>query len=198
MKQDVQMKQSTPNQTNKNAESTAYAAFLRGINLGGHKKISMEELRKLFESMGFRGVRTILNSGNVLFQAGGAATKTLAGRIEKEIEKAFGHKVAVILRTIPEIQEMADSNPFKKVKVTPDTRLYVTLLSENLDSNLKLPYESPEKDFKILGIQDGAVFSVVTLNPKRGTTEAMADLEKHFGKRITTRNWNTIIRILKG
>lgn len=157
----------------------------------------MAELKKLFESMGFQGVRTILNSGNVLFQAGGAPTKTLGDKIEKEIEKAFGHKVAVILRTIPEIQEIADSDPFKKVKVTPDTRLYITFLSDQPAANLKLPYEASQKDFKILSIQDGAVFSVVTLKPNRGTTEAMADLEKQFGKRITTRNWNTITKMLK-
>jgi len=184
--------------TMKSGEPTAYAAFLRGINLGGHKQIKMEELKKLFESMGFQGVRTILNSGNVLFQAGGALAKSPGDRIEKEIEKAFGHKVAVILRTIREIQRMADSNPFKKIKVTPETRLYVTFLSEKPSSSLKLPYESPEKDFKILSIQDGAVFSVVTLTPKRGTTDAMAGLEKEFGKKITTRNWNTITKMLKG
>jgi uncharacterized protein (DUF1697 family) len=192
------MKQTTSNRTNHTGQPVTYAAFLRGINLGGHKQIKMDELKKLFESMGFHGVRTILNSGNVLFQGGGAPTKALVDRIEKEIEEAFGHKVAVILRTIPEVQEMADSNPFKKVKVTPETRLYVTFLSEKPAANLKLPYESHEKDFKILSIQDGAVFSVVTLMPKRGTSEAMADLEKQFGKRITTRNWNTVSKMLKG
>ena len=147
------MKQTTSNQTNKGGRSTAYAAFLRGINLGGHKQIRMEALKKLFESMGFEGVRTLLNSGNVLFQAGGSPTKTLGDKIEKEIEKAFGHKVAVILRTIPEIQDIANSDPFKRVKVTPDTRLYITFLSEKPVANLKVPYESPEKDFKILSIQ---------------------------------------------
>src|SRR5215469_11750817 len=164
------MKQTTSNRTKQTGQPVMYAAFLRGINLGGHKQIKMAELKKLFESMGFQGVRTVLNSGNVLFQAGEAHTKTLADKIEKEIEKAFGHKVAVILRTIPEIQEIADSNAFKKVKVTPDTRLYVTLLSDKPAADLRLPYEAPEKDFKILSIQDGAVFSVVTLTPKRGTT----------------------------
>ncbi|HKF56631.1 MAG TPA: DUF1697 domain-containing protein [Blastocatellia bacterium] len=192
------MKQTTSNRTKQTGQPVMYAAFLRGINLGGHKQIKMAELKKLFESMGFQGVRTVLNSGNVLFQAGGASTKTLGDKIEKEIEKAFGHKVAVILRTIPEIQEIADSDPFKKVKVTPETRLYITFLSEKPTVNLKLPNESPQKDFKILSIQDGAVFSVVTLTPQRGTTEAMADLEKQFGKRITTRNWNTVTKMLKG
>jgi uncharacterized protein (DUF1697 family) len=181
----------------KSAEPVAYVALLRGINLGGHKQIKMQELKKLFESMGFDGVKTILNSGNVLFQAGGAAKSALVKRIEDELEKTFGYQVAVILRTIRNIQEMADSNPFKKVKVTQDIRLYVTFLSEDPGSSLKLPYESPEKGFKILGIQDGAVFSVVTLTAKQGTTEAMASLGKEFGKRITTRNWNTIARILR-
>jgi hypothetical protein len=69
-------------------------------------------------------------------------------------------------------------------------------LSEKPKSSIRIPYESPEKDFKILSVHDGAVLSVVTLTPKRGTTEAMSILEKEFGKSITTRNWNTIAKIL--
>jgi uncharacterized protein (DUF1697 family) len=176
---------------------TGYVAFLRGINLGGHKQINMGELKGMFESMGFQNVRTLINSGNVVFEALEQARSNLVKKIEQELKKSFGHEVAVILRTIREIQELVDSDPFKKVKVTPETRLYVTFLAEKPNSNMKIPYESPEKDFKIISVQGDAVFSVVTLNPKRGTTEAMGHLEKGFGKKITTRNWNTVVKILK-
>jgi uncharacterized protein (DUF1697 family) len=181
----------------KSQNETGYVAFLRGINLGGHKQVKMDELRTMFESMGFQRVRTLVNSGNVLFETRAEATSALVKRIEQELKRTFGHEIAVILRTIREIQDLVDSNPFKKVRVTPQTRLYVTLLSEKPNSSINIPYESPEKDFKILSVDDGAVLTVVTLTPKRGTTEAMSLLEKEFGKRITTRNWNTITKILK-
>ena len=76
--------------------------------------------------MRFQNVRTIINSGNVLFETQEAARATLVKRIEQELTKTFGHDIAVILRTIGEIQDLFDSNPFKKVKVTPETRLHVT------------------------------------------------------------------------
>jgi uncharacterized protein (DUF1697 family) len=183
----------------KNAKSnseTGYVAFLRGINLGGHKQVKMDELRAMFESMGFNRVRTLINSGNVLFETRGAAKSNLTRRIEQQLKLTFGHEIAVILWTIGEIQDLVGSNPFKKVKITPNTRLYVTFLYDKPKSSIKIPYETPEKDFKILSVLDGAVLSVVTLMPKRGTTEAMSVLEKEFGKRITTRNWNTITKIL--
>jgi len=178
-------------------EMIGYAAFLRGINLAGHKAVNMGELKKAFESMGFQNVRTLLNSGNVLFEARKTARGPLVKTIEVELKTAFGHEIAVILRTIAEIHRLVESAPFEKVKVTPQTRLYVTLLSEKTNSSLKIPYESPEKDFKIVTIQPAEVFSVVTITPGRGTTEAMSFLEKHFGKRVTTRNWNTITKVLK-
>lgn len=176
---------------------SGYVAFLRGINLGGHKQIQMAELRTMFESMGFKNVRTLLNSGNVLFEAAEGGKSALVKKIEQELKKTFGHEIAVILWTSREIQDLVDSNPFKKIKVTPETRLYVTFLSEKPKSNIKVPHESPEEDFKILTVHDGAVFSVVTLKPNRGTTDAMSFLEKEFGKRVTTRNWNTVTKILK-
>jgi uncharacterized protein (DUF1697 family) len=176
---------------------TGYVAFLRGINLGGHRQVRMDELKALFCSMGFQNVRTLLNSGNVLFETREKAKSPLVKKIEEELRKTFGYEVAVILWTIREIQDLVDSDPFKKVKITPETRLYITFLSDKPKSSLKFPYESPQKDVKILCVQNGAVCTVVTATPKRGTTEAMSLLEKEFGKRVTTRNWNTVTKILK-
>lgn len=81
--------------------------------------------------------------------------------------------------------------------------MYVTFLPEKSKDYVKIPYlpaqagESPEKDFTILRVTDNEVCSVLTLSKERKTTDAMHILEKTFGKNITTRNWNTIIRILK-
>jgi len=179
-------------------KATKYVAFLRRINVGGHKPVKMEELKKAFESMGFANVKTLLASGNVLFETPGTGTDNLIKRIEEILKKVHGHEIGVILRTIEEIQNLANADPFKNIKVTPQTRFYVTFLSEKPKSTLKIPYESNEKDIKIVHVSASEVCSFLTLSPNRGTSDLMSILEKEFGRKITTRNWNTVTKILKG
>ncbi len=174
-----------------------YVALLRGINVGGNKKIKMADLREVFESRGFQNVKTLLASGNVLFEASEADAATLSRRIEDQIEVSFGFSVGVILRAIEQIQQIADSQPFQGISVTPNTRLYVSFLAEKPSHSLKIPYESPGKDFRILRVSGGEVFSVLTLNAGSRSVDAMSILEKEFGRKITTRNWNTVTRILE-
>jgi uncharacterized protein (DUF1697 family) len=176
-----------------------YAAFLRGINVGGNTQIKMEELRRVFASFGFRNVRTLLNSGNVIFEAAETDAPTLAHGIERTLEQAFGFKSDVILRTAEEIQAIVASEPFAGVTVTPATRLYITLVgaarADGHGSGLSIPYESPAGDFLILRVVHGAICSVLTLSPQRGTVDLMKFIEQAFGKRVTTRSWNTIIKV---
>jgi uncharacterized protein (DUF1697 family) len=174
-----------------------HIAFLRGINVGGHRKIKMEALRQEFESLEFQNVKTLLNSGNVLFEAHGADPDALAQKIEEKLRNTSGYEINVILRTLGEIQDLVDSDPFKDIIVTPQTRLYVTFLAESPASSLKAPYELPGEDFKIVRITNGEVCSVLTLRPGSRTPDAMGVLEKEFGKKITTRNWNTVTKLLK-
>ena len=177
---------------------TKFVAFLRGINVGGNKLIKMDDLKKCFAALGFKNVKTILASGNVLFESTDDDEVVLGKKIEKKLEDVLGHKVGVQIRSIDEIQKLAGRAPFKKIKVTPETRLYITFLPEKPNSKLKIPYTSPQKDFKILEVTDREICSVVDLNLGRGTVEAMGILDKEFGKNITTRNWNTVGKILKG
>ena len=176
---------------------TKYVAFLRGINVGGHKPVSMERLKKAFESLGFRNVKTLLATGNVLFEAPSAKAGTLVKRVEDKLRQTFGHEIGTIIRTVEELQDLADSNPFRGIKVTPQTRLYVTFLSEKPRSSLNIPYSTPEKDFQILRVAATEACSVLTLSPGRRTVDLMRILEKEFGKKVTTRNWNTVARVLK-
>jgi len=169
-----------------------YVAFLRGINVGG-KTIKMDDLKKLFASLGFTHVTTVLASGNVLFEAINASP----GMIEDKLREAFGSKTSVSLRTYSEIEALIDSDPFGGIPVTRQTRLYVTFLPNKSRCSLKIPYESPEGDFRILKATDYEVFSVLDLSRGKGTTQAMEILEKEFGKEITTRNWNTVMKIAR-
>lgn len=174
-----------------------YIAFLRGINVGGHKKVKMEELKKTFEALGFENVKTLLASGNVIFSAPPENESTLVQKIEKKLETAFGHEIGVLIRKIETLQKLAEANPFAGIEVTPQTRLYVTFLAEKSSSSLKIPYETPDRNFIILSATGSEVCSVLTLSPDSRTVDLMSILEKEFGRKITTRNWNTIQKIIK-
>jgi len=174
-----------------------YVAFLRGINVGGHKKVKMEDLRKTFMSTGFENVKTLLASGNVLFEAPKTAENSLVQQIGKMLEKTFGFEIGVIIRSIDGLQKLADQNPFQGIEVTPKTRLYITFLSDKPNSSLKIPYQSPDGNFKILSATNSEVFSVLIVTPNSRSVDLMNVLEKEYGRKITTRNWNTIEKILK-
>lgn len=175
---------------------TAYAAFLRGINVGGHKLVPMKELREAFSSLRFKNVRTFLASGNVLFEATGGSLAETRRKIEKKLVEVFGFEIGVIIRTMAELQRLSASTPFRGIPVTPQTRLYVTFLSEKPRANLQLPYKSPDGNFRILGASGSEVYSVVTPAPGTRSVDLMLVLEKEFGQKITTRNWQTILRVM--
>jgi uncharacterized protein (DUF1697 family) len=169
-----------------------YAAFLRGINVGG-RTIKMEPLRKTLEAIGFEDVQTLLASGNVVFSAYGSPS-ALRGKIESAINKDFGMDVHVILRSKKQMDDLIKSDPFRAVKMTPKTRLFITFLSKPAKSKLKIPFKSQSGDTLILSMTNGNITSALTKTP---TVEAMDVLRKEFGISITTRNWNTIQKVAK-
>lgn len=180
-----------------------YVAFLRGINVGGHKPVKMADLRTMFASMGFKNVKTILASGNVLFDVPpgvGLPDKALdlAAHIEERLQRSSGYPITVVLRTVADLQHLVDSDPFKGVAITPTTRLHVTFLSDPAARQPDLTHKAPENDLTIIRESPGEVCSVLTLSPAWGTTDLMTLLEKEFGRGVTTRNWNTISKIVRG
>jgi len=179
-----------------------YVAFPRGINVGGHKPVKMADLHATFVAMGFHNVKTVLVSGNVIFETPPGAglpgnVLDLAAHIEQRLKQVFGYSIAVALRTVANLQRLVDSDPFKGVAIAPDTRLYVTFLSDPAKSRPDFTYSAPGGDLRIVRVGPGEVCSVLTLSPARGTTDLMALLEKEFGGGVTTRNWNTVGKALE-
>ncbi len=176
--------------------SIRYVALLRGINVGGNKKVPMADLKKLLEKAGYTNVKTLLASGNVLFDAPKTDAAKLRAALEKLLAGRFGFAVPVLIRTQQEIAALVKTDPFKGVMVTPDTRLYVTFLPGPHKSTLKIPYSSPDGGLRILRATPGDVCSVVTLSPSANTIDLMATVDKEFGKTVTTRSWNTVVKLL--
>ncbi|MBK9333619.1 MAG: DUF1697 domain-containing protein [Ignavibacteria bacterium] len=178
------------------SDTKKYSAMLRGINVGGHHKIPMADLRIEFTKLGFTNVSTLLNSGNVLFDTTSGSAEKIEIKIEKRLQDVFGFSVPVILRDAFEIQDIIDLDPFKKIKLTHDLRFYVSFLKEEFKINFKLPHISKDRSFRIINTNKNNVFSVLDLTLGK-TTKGMEELEKLFGKELTTRNWNTVIKIFE-
>jgi uncharacterized protein (DUF1697 family) len=110
---------------------SAYAAFLRGINLGSNRRIGSAELRSMFEDMGFRGVNTFRTSGNVIFEADGGGAAELGAEIEGALADALGFEVAIFLRTADEIRAIAEHEPFERRLVEASNgKLQVTMVAK--------------------------------------------------------------------
>ena len=173
-----------------------YIAFLRGINVGGNHKVPMADLRNIMTDLGYENVKTILNSGNVVFDCRQTNLPTIEATLEAQLSEAFGFPIPVILRTKNEITDLVRDNPFEKIEMHSDLRLYVSFLKTEPNVSISVPYISDDSSFQILEVRNCDVVSMLDLS-KGKTVNGMNDLEKLFGKNITTRNWNTIIKVLQ-
>lgn len=177
-------------------KSLSYAAFLRGINVGGHRSIKMADLRAAFTAQGFTDVKTVLASGNVRFAAAESVAAALRYTIERCLKQEFGYDIPVLLRTVADLECLQQANPFEEVALTPQTRLYVTFLPAGETTRAMTLDDLSADGFTIVRATASEVCSVFTLSPKRSTIDLMSLLEREFGPNITTRTWNTITRLL--
>lgn len=174
---------------------TKYVAFLRGI-MPMNPNMRNEKLRGVFESLGFKNVQTVISSGNVLFETGSTNAKALEAVIEKALPEQLGFKSTTIVRSRKQLQDLVNKNLFKGIPDTRSSRLNVTFLKNPLDLKLKFPFNAGNKSYRLVGLYDCAICSVIDLTGDK-TPDFMVWLEKQFGKQITTRTWNTIGKILK-
>lgn len=171
-----------------------YVAFLRGVNSGGNNTVRMEVLRKTFEDLGFENVNTVLASGNVLFETNAPDEKILEHAIEKVLPGIIGFGSTVIIRSIEDLQHLAASHPFGGFTSNPNNKFYVTFLQGTPETKLTFP--ATGNGYTILGLFDSAICSVVDLSRTK-TPDLMQVLDKEFGRRNTTRSWNTIEKIVQ-
>ena len=171
-------------------------SMLRGINLAGHRKIQMGELKLLYESLGLRSVQTYINSGNVIFKTGGGDLARLGKKIEDAIEGRFGFRSDVILRTPAEMREAISRNPFASRPGLEPSRLAVSFLAgepsaEAVEKVLAIKAEPEE--LRIHGRELYLYFPNGMARPKL----SMAQVERTLKTPGTSRNWNTVRKLLE-
>lgn len=173
---------------------TTCIAFLRGINVSGKNIILMDDLQKLFEKMGFTNVKTYIQSGNIIFKSKNNTTSDIKQLIEKNIKIKFGFDVETILKTLKELKNIIDGLPYKLDDLKEKERIYITLLSQNLDKG-KTRIQMKSSD----GIDDySAIKSEIYILCRGGygkTKFSNSYFEKNLGIPATTRNWETINKV---
>lgn len=148
----------------------------------------MPELQRSFEAAGFGNVRTLLSSGNVVFDAAAASMPALARRCEAAMERALQRSFATIVRPADYLQELVASDPFDGFELPAHAKRIVTFLREPAAGRLRLPIE--QGGATILDATDGEVFSAYVAGDAGPVF--MSLLERTFGKGITTRTLDTV------
>jgi uncharacterized protein (DUF1697 family) len=171
-------------------------SMLRGVNLASHKRIKMDALRALYESLGLRDPQTYLQSGNVVFKTGERSLAQLAKRIEDGIEQSFGFHSDVILRTTSELKDVIARNPFATRNGIEPGKLLVTFLVSD---------PSPEAVEKFLAIKadpeelriNGRELYIYYPNGMGRSKLSLALIERALKISGTGRNWNSVRNLLE-
>ncbi len=172
-----------------------YIAFLRGINVGGQKIITMERLRQQFSSMGFTNVSSYIQSGNILFSSPETNRQLLTSTIEQNLSNAFGFYISTIIRTIDELNAILSDTAFSNCD-KETTKQYIAFFQEEPKKPLSIPFFSPTKDLEVVKITRTEAYIVSHLVKGRyGFPNNF--LEKELEIVATTRNWNTLDKIIK-
>ena len=175
----------------KNKKMQTYISILRGINVGGHKMIKMDALRKMYETLDFTNVKTYIQSGNVIFVYKKANCEDLENKIAENIVKTFGFDVPVMVKTSDDISEVLQNNPFVNERNEDEKTLHVTFLS-------KIPDAADVEKIKN-GQYTGDEFVIVEKNVYLYCADSYhkTKLSNNFFENklkvtATTRNWKTV------
>jgi uncharacterized protein (DUF1697 family) len=152
----------------------------------------MRELKKAFEAAGFTNVKTLLSSGNVVFDAKATSAAALERKAQAAMRETLGREFLTIVRAIDALRDMVASDPYKGVRLEHDAKRIVTFVRKAPLSDLKLPIE--RDGARILKFQGGAVFSAYVPSPKGPVF--MTVIAKAFGKEQTTRTWQTVEKVV--
>jgi len=171
-------------------------SLLRGVNVGGHHKIKMDELRALYGSLQLRDAQTYIQSGNVVFQTAERDLVRLAGRIETAIEKKFGFRPEVINRTCAEMKEVIARNPFAGRREIEPNKLLVLFLSTEPDAEARKALQRIKTDPEELRVGGREVY-VYYANGMARPVLPPALIEKTLKTSGTGRNWNSVTKLLE-
>ena len=177
---------------------TVYVSMLRAVNVGGSGLIKMEPLREAYEALGLADVRTLLQSGNVVFRSGLTDRSRLVKRIMQEIERRFDLQVEVILRTLAEIASIVDRGPVLSPRADK-SKLLVMFLSSVPDAAAQAALKKWHKGKELKELLEMRGPEIYLYYPDGVGRSKLtgAVIENKLDTAGTARNWNTLIKLVE-
>ncbi len=173
----------------------AHVALLRGLNLGGKNRMAMTDLAQLFVEAGCTDVRTFIQSGNVVFKASQSKLEKLPAVIAKSITERFGYNTSVVLRTVEQLGETIQNNPFLKAGAA-EGELHVYFLASVPDAR-KIASLDPSRSSPDAFFVRGRDVYLKMPNGMARTKLSNAYFDSKLATISTARNWRTILKLFE-
>ncbi len=174
---------------------TVYVSMLRAVNVGGTSRIKMDALRAVYESIGLNDVRTLLQSGNVVFRSSLKDRERLVKRITQELERQLELQVDVIVRTLAELADIVERGPVLSPHADP-SKLLVMFLSGVPDAAAQAALGKWHKGPEMLEMRGPEIYLYYPEGVGRSKLSG-AVIENKLNTSGTARNWNTLQKLLE-
>ena len=171
-----------------------HVALLRAVNLAGLNKVGMADLRALLVSLGFDGVRTLLNSGNVVFSCGNKSTTALEQTLQKATAKRLGVQTDFFVRTAKEWGAIVDANPFPREAKEDPGHLLAIIVKDEIAAADVTALQAAIVGREVVRAKGRCLYVVYPDGIGRSKL-TNAIFEKHIRTRGTARNWNTVLKL---
>ena len=174
-----------------------YVALLRGINVGGKVMVPMAELRALVEGAKFTGVRTLLQSGNVLFSGDVADETALERKLESAAAKKFGRVIEFLVRDAAAWKKIIAGNPFADEAKRDPSHLVVLCLKATPGKEALVALKTAISGREVFRAGEGCLYLYYPEGIGRSKLTS-AVIDRKLGISGTARNWNTVLKIAAG
>jgi len=173
---------------------TTYIGLLRAVNVAGVNRVAMSDLRDLLASLGMKNARTLLQSGNLVFESSIASAAKLEATLEGAAAKTLGVTTDFFVRSADEWRAIVAANPFPKEAKADPARLIMLCLKSGVDRTQVAALQKAIKGREVVRATGREAY--ITYPAGQGRSKlTIAVIEKHLGCRGTARNWNTVAKL---
>ena len=173
---------------------TTHIALLRGVNVGGRQMVAMAELRDLLTELGFANVRSLLQSGNLVFKSKARTGEKLESFLEAAVEKRLGCRTDFFVRTAEEWEEVVARNPFRAEAKQDPGHLIVEFLKQAPEAKVVAALQAAITGRETIRAVGRQAYIVYPGGVGRSRLTHVL-VERKLGTRGTGRNWNTVMKL---
>lgn len=175
---------------------TVHIALLRGVNVGGHGKVAMADLRAMLGELGFPQARSILNSGNLVFRGAGRGGRALEERLERAAAERLDLHTDFMVRTVAEWAEIIASNPYPDAAAENPSHFLAMVMKEAPSKGALDALRAAIRGNELVDLTGTTAY--ITFPDGIGRSKlTTARIESKLGARGTARNWNTVLKLAK-